>query len=235
MKLPVIDKPLFELPWPSQSTKVLARPFLVKEEKILLSAQQSEDDKDIILAIKQILQNCIQDPNFSANKLATFDLEYMFLKLRARSVSNIVDVTYRDYEDEKEYSFSIDLDEVDILKNENFDNKVMVTDEIGVVLQYPLVSAIESMPDGDPTERAEHLIKSCIKSIFDADNVYPAEDYSDEEIGEFLDSIDVASFDKIRTFLQTIPQMYYKIEYTNSMGSERKIELTSLRDFFTWR
>ena len=112
MALPKIDKPLFNLRIPSQNREVQSRPFVVKEEKILLTAQQSGQSKDIMMAIKQVLQNCIVEPDFDADDLTTFDVEYMFLKLRARSVNNVIEVSYRDNEDDKVYDFKIDLDEV---------------------------------------------------------------------------------------------------------------------------
>jgi len=114
MALPKIQSPTFEVIIPSINKTVLFRPFLVKEEKILLMAQQSNDDKDIIKAIKQVVNNCCLDDKLDIDKLATFDLEYLFLKLRARSVNNVVEILYKDAEDEKEYKFSINLDDVEV-------------------------------------------------------------------------------------------------------------------------
>lgn len=235
MKLPKIDKPLFDLPFPSKNTKLLCRPFLVKEEKILLTAQQSGDDKDIVRAIKQILQLCIQDPSFNSDDLATFDLEYMFLKLRAKSVNNIIEVSYRDSEDDEIYNFTIDLDEVELLVKKEFENKLMLNDKIGLVMKYPSINVIDDLNDKmSPSDVVEHLIAKCIDSVFDEENVYPFSEYSDIEINEFIESLDIESFNKIREFFDSIPQMYHKIEYTNKKGNARKIELSSLSDFFTW-
>ena len=122
MALPKLDKPIFELEVPSQNRTVKARPFVVKEEKILLTAQQSGQEKDIVLGIKQVLTNCIQDASFDIDSLTTFDLEFMFLKLRSRSVNNIIDVSYRDNEDDKVYDFQIDLDTVEMLKTKPINN-----------------------------------------------------------------------------------------------------------------
>lgn len=234
-KLPTIDKPLFELTIPSTNKKVLSRQFLVKEEKILLTAQQSGADKDIVLAIKQILQLCIQDPSFNSNDLATFDLEYMFLKLRAKSVNNIIDISYRDTEDDEVYDFKVDLDTVEMLKKAEFNSKIMLSDTLGLIMKYPSVTVIDGLTDNmAPSDVVEYLVAKCIDSVFDADNVYPFSECSDEEIKEFIDNLDIANFNKIREFFDSIPQMYYKIEYTNKLGNLRKIELTSLSDFFTW-
>lgn len=233
--LPKIDKPLFELYVPSMKKSVKARPFVVKEEKILLIAQQSESEKEIVLAIKQVLQNCIQEPGFDVDKLATFDLEYMFLKLRARSVNNIIQVSYRDIEDEKVYDFEIDLDTVEMLQDKQASNKIMVSDKVGIVMKYPSVTILDNAPDDiTPAELVEYLVCSCIDTIFDEENVFPVSEYSEKEIREFIDNLDVNVFSEIKNFFETLPQMYYKIEYTNSLGNKREIELTTLSDFFTW-
>lgn len=235
MALPKIDKPLFDLRIPSQDKIVKCRPFVVKEEKILLIAQQSGQEKDIVLAIKQVLQNCVQDPMFDVDTLATFDLEYMFLKLRAKSVNNVIEVSYRDIEDDKIYNFEIDLDEVEMLQENKVSNKIMVSDDVGIIMKYPSVTILNDAPENATApEMVEYLVRSCIDQIFDADNVYPLADHSEEEVTEFIDSLDIDSFNKIREFFDNLPQMHYKIEYKNSLGNERTIELTTLSDFFTW-
>lgn len=234
MSLPRIEKPLFELYVPSMKKNVKARPFVVREEKILLTAQQAGQEKDIILAIKQVLNNCIVE-EFDVDDLATFDLEYMFLKLRARSVNNIIDVSYRDNEDDEVYDFQIDLDDVELKVKEDISNIIMITDKIGIKMKYPSVTILDNIPDTeDAAGVVDYLIKSCIDQIFDEENVYPVSDHTDEELTEFLDSMDVEAFGKIREFFDNLPQMYHKLEYTNKNGNKRTIELTTLSDFFIW-
>jgi len=236
MKLPVIDKPLFDLEIPSQKKTIKSRPFVVKEEKILLTAQQEGEDKAIIQAIKQVLTNCIQDEDFDVDKLATYDLEYMFLKLRARSVNNIIEVSYRDNEDDKVYDIEIDLDKVEMLQRGKEDaNVIKINDAVGIIMKHPTVTILDNAPK-DPTtaELVDYLVVACVDSIYDEDSVYPASDVSKEELLEFLDSLDVETFNKVREFFDSLPQMYHKIEYTNSKGNVREIELTTLSDFFTW-
>ena len=236
MALPKIDKPLFDLKVPSLDTSIKARPFVVKEEKILLTAQQSGTEKDIVLAIKQVLQNCIVDPTFDTDTLTTFDLEYMFLKLRARSVSNIIEVSYRDNDDNKVYEFEIDLDTVEMLQDKPTNNKIMVTDEVGIVMKFPSVTVLEGVPEEvSATDLVEYLVRSCIDQVFDADEVYLASEQTTEELSEFIDSLDIETFNKIREFFDSLPQLYHKLEYVNSNGDARTIELTTLNDFFTWR
>lgn len=235
MALPRIDKPLFDLEVPSQNKTVKSRPFVVKEEKILLTAQQSGQEKDIVLAIKQVLTNCIQDPTFDLDTLTTFDLEFMFLKLRSRSVNNIIDVSYRDNEDDKVYDFQIDLDTVEMLQPKTINNKIMVNETVGIIMKFPSVTILETVPeDTQPTDLVEYLVRSCIDQIFDENEVYLASDSTDEELSDFIDGLDIETFTKIREFFDSLPSLYYKIEYTNALGNKREIELTTLSDFFTW-
>lgn len=233
-KLPRTTKPTFELYVPSIKSNVIARPFAVGEEKILLIAQESGSDKEIVLAIKQVLQNCVVTEGFDVNTLATFDLEYMFIKLRARSVNNIVEVSYRDGEDEKVYNFEVDLNEVQLITGD-IQPIIMADDNIGCKMKYPSITIIDNAPeDASPAEVVEYMIRSCIDSIFDQDSVYPASDYTEEELAEWLLDLDIHVFEKIRSFFNDMPKMYYKLEYMNANGSERVIELTTLTDFFTW-
>ena len=234
MNLPSLSVPLFVLTIPSQKRKVMARNYLVPEEKILLTAQQSGQDGDILLAVKQIIQNCVQE-DFDVNTLASFDLEYMFIKIRARSVSNIIEVSYKDSEDEKVYNFKIDLDEVEMLEGDPASNKIQLNDEIGVVMQYPPAALLDQIPeDITQFELGEFLIKKCLVSVYDVENVYPIADSSEAEIDKFFNSLDLVAFEKISNFFDSMPRMYYEIKYTNSLGTERVIPFTTLRDFFTW-
>ena len=234
MPLPKIDQPLFDMTIPSTGKKILFRPFLVKEEKILLIAQQSENDSEIIRAIKQILNACIQE-DLDIDSLAIFDLEYMFLKLRARSVNNVVKLSYRDIEDGELYDFELDLDTIEVKMPEVINSKIEINDTIGMTMKYPAASITDRMKDFEnEVDLMTFFIVNCIDTIYDEDNVYVASEFSEAEITEFLDGLDVMSFEKIRQFFESVPRLYHKIEYTNSIESKRTIELTSLKDFFMW-
>jgi hypothetical protein len=234
MPLPKIDQPLFDMTIPSSGKKITFRPFLVKEEKILLIAQQSGNDSEIIRAIKQILNNCIQD-DLDLDSLAIFDLEYAFLKLRAKSVNNVVKLSYRDTEDDEVYNFDLDLDTIEIEIPKTINSKIEITDSVGMTMRYPSASITDSMGDFDnEVDLMTFFIINCIDTIYDEDNVYIANDFSEEEISEFLDGLDVKTFEKIREFFENVPRLYHKIEYTNKAESQRSIELTSLKDFFMW-
>lgn len=232
MSLPKIDQPLFSMTVPSTGQKVTFRPFLVKEEKLLLIAQQSDEDVEMVRAIKQVLNNCIQD-KIDVNDLSTFDLEYMFLKLRARSVNNMVKLTYRDNEDEELYTFDVDLDKVEIEMPKEVNNKIKVTDKIGMTMKYPPASISDRMRDfKNQVELLTFFITNCIDTIYDEENVYVATEYSEEELTEFLDTLDVNTFDKVREFFENMPKLQHKITYKNKLDNEREIVLSSIRDFF---
>lgn len=234
MPLPKIDQPIFDMTIPSTGKKITFRPFLVKEEKILLIAQQSGNDTEIIRAIKQILNNCIQE-ELDINSLAIFDLEYMFLKLRSKSVNNVVKLSYRDNEDDEIYNFELDLDTIEIEMPESTNSQIAITDNVGMTMRYPDASITDRMKDFEnEVDLMTFFIINCIDTIYDEDNVYVAAEFSEKEITEFLDGLDVKTFEKIREFFESIPRLYHKIEYKNSMGSDRTIELSSLKDFFMW-
>ena len=233
MKLPKLDQPLFELLVPSQKKKVKCRPYVCKEEKILLIAQESGEERDIVLALKQVLNNCIVD-DFDIDSITTFDLEYMFLKLRAKSVNNVVTIKYRDQEDDEIHEFQVNLDTVEMLDLGSIKNAIMINDTTGIKMKYPSVTILEGMPEEyTQTELIDYLVKSCIESIFDEENVYPIADVSEEEFQQFLDDLPVTVLNELTDFFKNLPRMYHKLEYQNKAGEDRYIELRNLRDFFT--
>jgi hypothetical protein len=236
MPLPKIDQPLFEVIVPSSKKKILFRPFLVKEEKLLLISQQGGEDTEVIRAIKQILKLCVQDEDFDVDKLTTFDLEYLFLKLRAKSVNNIVKLSYRDNEDGKIYNFELDLDTIEIALPENVNSQINVSDNISMIMKYPSASITDKLQQFDnEVDLMTFFIINCIDTILTEDEIFPAADYSTQDLEEFLDQLPVSSFEKIREFFENMPKLYHKIDYTNSEGNDRSIELNNLKDFFMWR
>lgn len=234
--LPKIDYPVYKINIPSLKKEVQFRPFLVKEEKILLMARESDNSTDVLSAIKQIINNCCLDPKFDINKLSIFDLEYIFLKLRAISVDNVVKVSYKDNEDNKVYDFEINLDEIKVKFPEKMDNNIKITGKSGIVMKYPSASLYDDKEFlGLDKDYMFELIIRCIDSIYYDDQVYQAKDYKKQELVEFLDNLNIKIFEKIQSFLINVPKIEHVIKYTNSVGSEREIVLSSLNDFFTWR
>jgi len=234
MALPKIKFPTYELTIPSTKKKETFRPFLVREEKILLMAKQSEDPTEMFRAIKQVVNNCAIDTNFDVDKLTIFDMEYIFLRIRAFSVNNIVKVSYRDNEDQQIYDFEIDLNKVDVKFPENTSNIIKITDETGLRMKYPsatLFNDSDFFQSGD--DSFYELIIRCIDTIFDGDELYNPVDYTKEDIEEFLNQVGVNTYQEIVKFMESTPKLNHILEYTNSNGTLRTIELTTLTDFFT--
>ena len=145
MGLPLIAHPTFTLTLPSTNQIVTFRPFLVKEEKILLIAQSSEDQADVVRAIKQVITNCIIEPQLNVDDFTTFDLEYFFIKLRAKSVQNIVTLSYRDGEDNKVYDVQVNLDDVEISKDDNIERKIELSPTSGIMLKFPTMKIMDEV------------------------------------------------------------------------------------------
>lgn len=209
------------------------RSFLVKEEKILLMARETEDVGEILRALRQVINNCAVD-TLDVDNLTTFDIEYLFLKLRARSVNNVTKISFKDNETGEVIEWEIDLDEIEVQFPENVITKIKVSDEVGVTLKYPSAAVAEQLDQFESfTSLMMFFIVNCIKEIYDSENVYDPADFTSEELVEFIDSFDIKSFEMIQEFFNNLPKLYYKIQYTNKNGTEVVYELTSLKDFFT--
>lgn len=234
--LPRIDYPIYNIEVPSLKKKYTFRPFLVKEEKLLLMAKESQNTTDILGAIKQIITNCLLDNRLDIDKLAIFDLEYIFLKLRAASVDNMVKVAYKDTEDNQIYEFDIDLNEIKVKYPEKIENNIKITDKTGLIMKFPSVTLYD---DSDflnlEKEYLFELIIRCIDKIYQNDEIYEAKDFTKEEIGSFLENLDIKTFEAVQKFLLSVPKLEHEINYKNSNNNDRKIVLSSLSDFFTWR
>ena len=238
MALPKFNYPTTLIENPSNKKKYTFRPMLVKDEKLLLMAKASEVTTDILSAIKQVVSNCVLDNDLDVDTLPLYVLEYLFIKLRAFSVGDKINVSYRDFEDNKLYEFEIDLSAVTIrAPEETYDNKVIIEGKSGIVLRYPSAHLYDdkNFLESESEDSFYKLVGKCIDQIFDEDTVYPTDDISEEELYNFVEMIDVKSFDKIREFITHIPTLYYKLEYKNSFGNAKVIELTTLSDFFTLR
>lgn len=234
--LPKIQYPLFPLNIPSIGKQYLFRPFLVREEKILLMAQQSADNKQIILAIKQIIQNCLQDDQVDVDTLTMFDLEYLFIQLRASSIDNNVTVAYLDAEDDKEYKFDIDMADLKMTEIPTDRTRIIdLGDGNKVKMKYITASSLDDIPaDLEEENLNDFLIASSIDCIYDADTVLDIKDLSYTEIVNWIDMLSIEKRNEMLQFVNDTPSILYEIKYTNSLGTERVIRLTSLRDFFTW-
>jgi hypothetical protein len=235
-ELPKIDFPIHTITVPSSKTSFKFRPFLVKEEKLLLMAKESENQSDILIAIKQIINNCAIDKKFDIDRLSLSDLEYTFIKLRAVSVDNIVKVAYKDTEDNKIYSFEVDLNEIEVIFPENANNNIKITENSGLIMRYPPASLYddEEFLALDKNYMFE-LIVRCVDKIYLGEEVYEAKKYKKNQLDDFLDGLTIKVYEDIQKFLLNSPKIEHKIKYKNSLDNDREITLNSLNDFFTWR
>ena len=234
MPLPKISHPTFELKLPSTQEVIKYRPFLVKEEKLLLIAQSSGDQADIVNAIRQVINNCILSKEVDVEQFTTFDLEYLFLKIRSKSVNNIITLTYKDLEDEQKYEVEINLDDIEIKETETHTNKIAITEDTGLIMRYPRADLNNMLTEADEEMDVFFtILEYCIEKVYDSQDVYIFADTSDEEKDEFISSLNVETFKKIQDFFATMPKLYYEAKYTNSLGKEKVIPLTTLNDFFT--
>jgi len=233
MALPKLSYPTFEVTIPSNHTTIKMRPFLVREEKILLIAQQTEEPKEVVNAIKQVIVNCCID-QIDADNLTTFDLEFLFIKLRARSVNNVIKLRYRDNEDNQSYDVECNLDEVQIVHSEGHTNIIQINDSMNMVMRYPRAELMQSLnPEMSESEIFFELLSNCIDEVIENGNHHDAKNSSKEEVEEFIASLDVNTFQKIQEFFQTMPKIRHELKYTNSLGNERTLVLDNINDFFT--
>lgn len=234
MALPKLQQPLFDLTLPISGKKVKFRPFLVKEEKILLIGKDG-GPKQQMTAIKQLLSEVIVEPKkFNPASLILADMEYLFMKLRARSVQNIVTLKYRDKEDNEVYDFEVNLDEIEPTLSEDHVNVIDLDGNIGIELKEPTLGLIEKLDikEGEEASRESvyKLLAGCIVKVYDSNEVY--DDFTEKEAVEFIQNLDMNMFEKLKQFYDTLPKLTHTFEYTNKMGNSRKIKLQGLADFF---
>jgi T4 bacteriophage base plate protein len=237
MALPKIEYPTINIQIPPENKTYQFRPMLVKEEKLLLMAKVSDDETDMLQAIKQVVNNCLIDTTLDVNGLPLYALEYIFVKLRGFSIGDKISVSYRDLEDNKNYDFEIDLNKVEIKFPDGIDNKIAITDKSGLTLKYPTAEIYSDklFLKSEGEETFYRLVIRCINQIYDGDTVHEGKEFDEDALLEFLEYIDIPNFEKIRNFMLNLPSLYYKIEYTNSNNNHRQIELKTLSDFFTLR
>ena len=233
MALPKLSYPTFDVILPSTNQSIKMRPFLVREEKILLIAQQTEDPKEVINAIRQVITNCVIG-EFAVNALTTFDIEFVFIKLRARSVNNIIKLRYRDNEDNQSYDVECNLDDVQIQHTEGHTNLITVNDSISITMKYPGAELMQNLnPDMTESDIFFELLRSCVDKVIEDGNHHNVSESTKEEVEEFIASLDVNTFQKIQEFFQSMPKIRHELKYTNSLGNERVIVLDNINDFFT--
>ena len=236
MALPKLTTPTFELEIPSTDEKVKYRPFLVKEEKILLMAMESGENKDIVQAVKDIVTEC----TFGKLKLGTmpmFDVEYLFLNIRAKSVGEISKLNLLCPDDKKTYAkVEVDLNKVQVQVGDDHTNKVELTDDMGMIMTYPTIDSFSE--SGIQTINASNMldiIGSSILQIYEekGEKVYEAKDQTKKELTEFIESMNTSQFQKIQLFFDTMPKLKHTVKVKNpKTKKESEIVLQGLNDFF---
>tara|TARA_R100000951_G_C2635251_1_gene179070 strand:+ start:358 stop:1059 length:702 start_codon:yes stop_codon:yes gene_type:complete len=233
MALPKLASAKYELTLPSTGERIEFRPFLVKEEKALMLAQQSGKDSDIMRALKDVINACTFD-KVKAETLPTFDLEYMFINLRAKSVGEVVDLNVTCPDDgTTTVAVKVDLMQIQCVKEVGHDNNIKITDEIGMIMDYPKVDSIKSLSGDDEIEAMFDVVKACIRQIYDSENVYEKTDMEKSELDEFVESMSHEQFEKVQEFFNTMPKVKHPIKVKNpNTGVESEVVLEGMQDFF---
>jgi citrate lyase gamma subunit len=238
MPLPKISTPTYELELPSTGQKIKYRPFLVKEEKLLVIALESEDTKQITNAIKTVIKNCIETKGVKVEALPTFDIEYLFLNIRGKSVGEEIEVNIICPDDgETQVPVKISVDDIQVQKNPDHNKQIKLDDSIMMEMKYPsLDQFIKSNFDlsSDSTmDQSFELISSCIDKIYTEDEVWSTADVTKKELMEFLDQMNSTQFKEIEKFFETMPKLSHTIKVTNpNTEVENEVVLEGLSSFF---
>lgn len=237
MSLPIPSFPVFETELPSTGKKIKYRPFLVREEKVLLLAMEGEDEEEIKTAVKNILKSCILS-KIKIEDLATFDLEYLFLRIRAASAGEDISMRVTCLDDnETVVNVTINLLDVKVHKPEGHTNKIMLDDSLGMVLKYPSVNEFINIAllekSLDTTDEVMGLLADCVDQIFNDEDVWDAESTSKEEIINFIESLTQQQYEKIQNFFDTMPILRHEFKVINpNTGIESTYTLEGLQSFF---
>lgn len=242
MSLPKISVPIYEVTLPIENKTYRFRPFLVKEEKLLLMAMEAIDEKSTIDAIKQIVNNCCLE-EFDVDKMAITDLEFFFLNLRARSIGEIITLEYKCNNKIKNgkkqencnnvVKLNINILDIKPTFNESHTNKIELNENMGIIMKYPTFKTLEFTEAKTEIEMLMDMIINCIDYIYDADNIYYAKDLTKEELFEFVENLTRIQFEKIQEFFNTLPiikeTLYFKC---NKCGYEENITVEGIQNFF---
>ena len=238
MPLPKIATPTYELELPSTGKTIQYRPFLVKEEKLLVLALESEDTTQITTAIKAVIKACIKTRGIKVETLPTFDIEYLFLNIRGKSVGEVLDVNVICPDDEKtQVQININLDDIKCQKTEGHTNKIQLDDNLMMEMKYPsldqFIKSNFDMKEENQMEQSFDLIASCIDKLYSADEVWASEDCSKKEMSDFLEQLNSSQFKEIEKFFETMPKLSHTIKVTNPETKVKSdVTLEGLAAFF---
>ena len=238
MPLPKITTPTYELELPSTGKPIKYRPFLVKEEKVLVIALESEDNKQITNAIKSVLRNCVLTKGIKVAQLPTFDIEYLFLNIRGKSVGEQLEVKIICPDDEEtQVPVMIDLDDIQVEKSEEHTNQIRLDKNLMMEMAYPsldqFIKSNFDFNEENQMDQSFQLIASCIDKIYSDEEVWATADCTKKEVNEFLESMNSSQFKEIEKFFETMPKLKHDIKVTNpKTGVESDVVLEGLASFF---
>tara|TARA_B100001094_G_scaffold333338_1_gene410878 strand:- start:1295 stop:1999 length:705 start_codon:yes stop_codon:yes gene_type:complete len=215
MALPKLATATYELELPSTAEIIKYRPFLVKEQKVLMMASESKEDKQIVEAVKNIIKSCTFD-KLDVNKLPMFDIEYIFIKLRAKSVGETAKISVTCPDDNKTRAIvNINLDELDMTVKDDHSNKINITDDVSITMNYPLIDDFKDFDKGQGSTGFFDLIKKCIDEVIEGETIHKRIDFTNEDLNEFIDSLNSAQLSKIMKFYETMPRLRHVVEVEN--------------------
>lgn len=237
MPLPKLSTPTYELEIPSTGKKIKYRPFLVKEEKVLLLAMETEDEKQMANAIKTILSNCIVTSRFKPDTLSLFDIEYLFLNIRGKSVGETVEVNIICPDDnETTVPVTIDIDDIKVQKSDDHTNQIKLSDDVTVIMKYPSMDLFIRNNISSNTSDVDDVFEiasMCIDQVVEGEDVYEADNFSKKEILEFLESMDTKQFVSIQKFFETMPKLSHTVKIKNpNTKVESEVVIEGLSSFF---
>lgn len=238
MPLPKISTPTYELELPSSGQLIKYRPFLVKEEKLLVIALESEDSKQITNSIKTVIKNCIETKGIEVEKLPTFDIEYLFLNIRGKSVGEEIEVNIICPDDNTTTTLvKINVDDIKVEKNKNHTNKIKIDDNLMMEMRYPsldqFIKSNFDFSEQNQMEQSFDLIADCVDRIYNEDEVWESSDVTKSEIVEFLDQMNSSQFKEIETFFETMPKLSHKVKVKNPKTKvQSEVVLEGLSSFF---
>ena len=236
MALPKLEVPIYELTVPSTDEKIKYRPFLIKEEKILLIAMESGESEDVIQAVKQIVSECTFN-KLKLGNMPMFDVEYIFLQIRSKSVGEVSKLKILCRDDGETYAnVEVDLTEIEVQVNDDHTNKIELTDEMGVIMRYPTIDSFSTAGISDITaDNMLDVIVACIDKIYDkkGEEVYDSKDSSKKELMDFVEQMNTTQFQDVQAFFDSMPKLRHEITVVNPKTKvENKVALSGLNDFF---
>lgn len=236
MPLPKIATPTYTLVVPSSGKKITYRPFLVKEEKVLVMAMESDDMEQVARAIKDVLTSCISTRGIRVDKLSTFDIEYLFLNIRGKSVGETIDVMVTCPDDnETKVAIAVSIDDIQLTEDPKHSKDIKLDEKLTLRMRYPSLSEFvaQNFGDGDAIEASFDVIASCVDMIFTDEETWSAKDHSKKEWLKFVETLPTSSFKEVETFFNTMPKLSHTVEVTNpNTGKDNKIVLEGLASFF---